>query len=781
MYGILIEIAKLYIIEQYGENTWIWLCKKINGGKSDIRSHKLYPNNMLTSLLILLGDSVYTDKDLLLYEVGRYTIQFLVKNGYGKLLTILGKTFKDFLSNMNDHHEYLRYSYHHIKTPIFVVLSSTPKCIELEYCTKRPGYNHYAKGLLVEVAKHFYQLHLIVKISPQLSEGSIYRSIFTLELCVGESFEENTICTTKTGLAIMMNTFSNVSNTVFFGLIPFHLVIDKNLILRSVGERLLKFQPNLNHTKFQDNFMILLPLVKPNFQRIVMFRFCTFKIALKPNGEKSRDNHKSLLHLKGEMLYVKEWSMLLFIGRPIVLKVKSLVDLGLHLQDLNMYDTSAETVIQGNSMSEELLVLLRKQKKESKELAKTARRLDELRIKTFELLTQCLPKEVAEQISQGKLPSETIKTYDSVTICFTKVVNFSNYCSRMCVQKIVGILNQMYTLYDSMTESHNVFKVETINDSYMLVSGAPSPSPFHSAHIIEMALDILEVTKKNLFWPSEAILSDSTQSQQQVPLQLCIGCHTGPIVAGIVGFKSPRYCLFGDTVNTASRMMSAGLPDMVHVSSMVAENLLNYPYVLENRGEQMIKGKGEMITYFVIGRKTNFTVVDEITGEELDFRKLLREDAENHYRIWNERADLDSEIHCDSYEDETDTFSMSEMSTMSDEVQQLDLDIENTTVNRINDLNQSDPDIKLFATNSIQTKQNEQDIHMNQLDELHNAENDTQSTLRFTSLKSNIFQNLVRPLTLGLTKVGVVQPENPLHYLGKWLCEFTEDTMKENQ
>ncbi|CAH8478478.1 unnamed protein product [Heterobilharzia americana] len=784
MYGVLIEIAKHYIIENYGENTWIWLCKKSNSGETDIHCRKLYPNNMLEIMITVLSNAVYTDKDTLLYDIGRYTIQYLARNGYNKLLTALGKTFKDLLSNMNDHHEYLRYSYHHIKPPTFVILSSTPKCILLEYSTRRPGYNHYAKGLLVEVAKHFYQLHLIVRNSPQQLEGSVYRTIFTLELCVGESFQENELYLSKTELA-PVHEFPKVSNKVLFDLIPFHLVLDENLIIRSAGERFLKFKPNLKNSKFQEYFIILLPYVKPNFERIIMFRFCTFKIALKLDNGKSNYKHRPLLHLKGAMFYIEEWSMLLFIGKPSIMKAKSMVDGS------------------GDSMSEELLLLLKKQKKESKELTKTARRLDGQRRKTFDLLIQCLPREVAKQIRQGMLPSETIKTYDSVTICFTKVVNFSNYCNRMCAQEIVGVLNRMYTLYDSMTGSYNVYKVETVNDSYMLVSGAPSPSPFHSAHIIEIALDILESTKQNLFWPSEAISKDltKTQHEENVPLQLCIGCHTGSIVAGIVGFKSPRFCLFGDTVNTASRMMSAGLPDTVHVSSTLAENLSNYPYILESRGEQMIKGKGKMFTYFVRGRKTNFTTIDTVTGEELDFKKLLQEDIRINNQEIDESDDFDSEIHLDNNENDTSSVTISEMSSIADdleyfpEIQELNL---NKTNNFIDDLNTSNKnyvdvnhneafyehEIQLEEMNLVQRKQNQPDLkliyNMEYPDVLKDTENQSASDLTFTSSRSILFENLANPLTLGVTQVGIVQPENPLKYLGAWLYKYAENSTKEN-
>ncbi|VDQ07020.1 unnamed protein product [Trichobilharzia regenti] len=172
--------------------------------------------------------------------------------------------------------------------------------------------------------------------------------------------------------------------------------------------------------------------------------------------------------------------------------------------------------------------------------------------------------------------------YDAVSICFTKVFNFSAKCMHTSVNQVVELLNKMYTLFDDLTESCNVYKVETIGDSYMLVSGAPYKTRFHSAHIAEMALNILKVTNESLSWPRSTKRKhsndsddnddddDDSEEEEEEKLRLFIGCHSGPIVAGIVGHKTPRYCLFGDTVNTASRMMTYGM-----VSSLTVMRLIN--------------------------------------------------------------------------------------------------------------------------------------------------------------------------------------------------------------
>ncbi|CAH8487717.1 unnamed protein product [Heterobilharzia americana] len=274
--------------------------------------------------------------------------------------------------------------------------------------------------------------------------------------------------------------------------------------------------------------------------------------------------------------------------------------------------------------------LFEKQRHKIKQMEKSMASLEKIRKVTDELLYQCIPRSVARKIRNGTPAMETIQTFDEVTICFTKVVNFAAKCMHITVEQVIELLNQMYTLYDALTENHKVYKVETINDSYMLVSGVPSRTPLHAAHIIDTALDIIETTLASLFWP-ETIENTPPGSNNKTVyteenLHLYIGCHTGPVVAGVVGYKTPRYCLFGDTVNTSSRMMSHGMPDQIHISESCAQSLSPYPYVVECRGEISIKGKGGMKTYIVTGRKPDFTTQDTTDGSSRSFAEVLRED-----------------------------------------------------------------------------------------------------------------------------------------------------------
>lgn len=271
---------------------------------------------------------------------------------------------------------------------------------------------------------------------------------------------------------------------------------------------------------------------------------------------------------------------------------------------------------------------------ESRRLEKNMKKVDEMRKRTDEMLYQFIPKGIARMLRDGASAIETIQAYDAVSICFTKVVNFGAKCMKISAHQMVELLNQMYTLFDALTELHKVYKVETVGDNYMLASGEPHHTPMHAAHITEMVLQILETARNKLYWPQK---SSGTKKEKgnlprsMEPLQFLIGCHSGPVVAGVVGYKRPRYCLFGDTVNTASRMMSSGSPDQIHISQSFADALSPYPYVFKYRGKMSIKGKGEMETYFIEGRAEEFSVVDEITGLRRVFTDVLKEDYDESY------------------------------------------------------------------------------------------------------------------------------------------------------
>uniref|UniRef100_A0A452S5N7 Guanylate cyclase n=1 Tax=Ursus americanus TaxID=9643 RepID=A0A452S5N7_URSAM len=198
------------------------------------------------------------------------------------------------------------------------------------------------------------------------------------------------------------------------------------------------------------------------------------------------------------------------------------------------------------------------------------------------LLYQILPHSVAEQLKRG----ETVQAeaFDSVTIYFSDIVGFTALSAESTPMQVVTLLNDLYTCFDAVIDNFDVYKVETIGDAYMVVSGLPVRNGLlHAREVARMALALLD-----------AVRSFRIRHRPQEELRLRIGIHTGPVCAGVVGLKMPRYCLFGDTVNTASRMESNGEALKIHLSSETKAVLEEFGgFELELRGDIEMKVEKE--------------------------------------------------------------------------------------------------------------------------------------------------------------------------------------------
>ncbi|TFJ97774.1 cyclin-dependent kinase 16 [Platysternon megacephalum] len=212
------------------------------------------------------------------------------------------------------------------------------------------------------------------------------------------------------------------------------------------------------------------------------------------------------------------------------------------------------------------------------------------------LLYQILPHSVAEQLKRG----ETVQAeaFDNVTIYFSDIVGFTALSAESTPMQVVTLLNDLYTCFDAIIDNFDVYKVETIGDAYMVVSGLPVRNgKLHAREVARMSLALLD-----------AVRAFKIRHRPDQQLKLRIGIHSGPVCAGVVGLKMPRYCLFGDTVNTASRMESNGEALKIHLS-LATKSILEEVgcFELELRGDVEMKGKGKMRTYWLLGERMSST------------------------------------------------------------------------------------------------------------------------------------------------------------------------------
>jgi len=216
-----------------------------------------------------------------------------------------------------------------------------------------------------------------------------------------------------------------------------------------------------------------------------------------------------------------------------------------------------------------------------------AREVEKAHRENERLLLNILPASIAARLRGGEMV--IADRFDEMTVLFADCVGFTELSSRLAATEVVEMLNRVFSVFDELADRHGLEKIKTIGDAYMVVGGLAPHAADHAERMADMGLEMIGAIAP-------------LRAETGLDLEFRVGMHTGPAVAGVIGLKKFIYDVWGDTVNTASRMESQGMPGRVHVTESTYERLKD-AFIFEPRGTIKIKGKGELATYLLVARR----------------------------------------------------------------------------------------------------------------------------------------------------------------------------------
>ncbi|CAM1326905.1 Uncharacterised protein g9354 [Pycnogonum litorale] len=585
MYGLILMNMREYVVNEWGEEMWEVFRKEAGISQSTFSTHQVYPDKWITSAGEKVQEVLNIDEKQFFSSMGASFVRFLGPYGYHVMLKVLGRHLRNFINNLDNLHAYLTFSYPQLEAASFFCENETDKGLTLHYRSKRRGFVWYVSGQIKEVGRMFYKTDIDVELITQEVQGETLHVTFQLHF-------DNKALNSQRNMErhVEMN---QISASVIIKMFPFCIIFGDDLIIRTLGSSLFTILPNAIGKRVNHIFDLTRPLILLTWTNIMAYCNNVFEMSSKEpvlKNDNSNSNTDDKFKIKGQMMYVPEWRSFFFLATPLLSGLDQMVNAGLYMNDLCLHDFSRDRVLTEQEPSSELKLALETELNKSRELEEMMLKVDDELKKTDELLYQMIPKAVADRLRKGVASVDTCQYFDATTILFSDVVGFSEISCRISPMEIVAMLNGMYSMFDKLTEEHGVYKVETIGDSYMVVCGAPERNAKHAEKVCEMALDMVNVIGE---------LRDPSTDES---LRIRIGIHSGAVVAGVVGLKAPRYCLFGDTVNTASRMESNSEPLKIHISEYTRMYFSDDQWDVEVRGNVQVKGKGNMKTYWLHGR-----------------------------------------------------------------------------------------------------------------------------------------------------------------------------------
>ncbi|XP_038066117.1 guanylate cyclase soluble subunit beta-2-like [Patiria miniata] len=629
MYGLIQICLKDLVLERFGESTWDTIRK--NAGVEDkFVNFQQYDDDVTYRLAEAAAKLLGVDTDTVYELFGVFWVTWTMRIGYDKLICTLGKNLAEFISNLDFMHTvYMKTMYPMMEEPSFRAETRQDGSLTLHYFSVRHGLNGVVSGVIKGVSRIIFRERIdmdVIEYKEEYHRGVrkdhwVFHVRFVefnlpamgvdgkvsqeewLSILVNEDKGKTSPTKDQTPdiLAEMDGhqdaEFSAkipdkllIDPSTFIHSFPYHVVFDRHLVIQHCGVKVQQFCPRVTEegAGLEDFLSIRHPNIALTIENLRSFRTSIFIVDFKKEELRSDMQDKPTISLRGQMVWMDSEQKMVFLCSPRLTKLEDLTERGLHFSDIAPHDITRDLILFNQQRIAE--VELSKQLEQKKEeLRLLMRDLAEEKKKTDTLLYSMLPREVANELREGR--HVQAGEFPQVTILFSDVVHFTDMCSQCQPIQIVHLLNAMYTRFDQLTNVCGVYKVETIGDAYMVVGGLPVETDAHAQRVARFGLQQLKASCE--------VLSPINGE----PIQIRIGIHTGPVVAGVVGLKMPRYCLFGDTVNTASRMESTGMPGKVHTSEAVVRAVENKEdgFIFSTRGDIEVKGKGKMRTYFLCG------------------------------------------------------------------------------------------------------------------------------------------------------------------------------------
>ncbi|KAJ8676637.1 hypothetical protein QAD02_012424 [Eretmocerus hayati] len=532
--------------------------------------------NLLEDIYEILNYDCDTDANDFLDQLGQEVIATACVGLLERAFRCLGNDLTAFLTTLDGVNDVVQHQ-SGAETEAEFVCIATNEALELHFTTDYPSIAYLLVGSLKGIARQFYSDQADVYILPDPYNTKFFRYRIT-----PEHFSETSALASDRILedaeeGPRPQTLSHEASDLNMGVasfckaFPWHFVVDRNLefvqlgmgFMRIFGHHLGKHGRNIS-----TYFVFTRPKgVSLTFHEILKRSNTPYWLTLeKPEGEEQFQAEG--LEFKGQMVHCPESDSILFVSSPFLNGLEGLTGRGLFISDIPLHDATRDVILVGEQARAQD-GLRRRMDKLKSSIEETTRAVDAEREKNVSLLHLIFPPDIAKRLWLG----ETIeaKNYANVTMLFSDIVGFTAICSTATPMMVINMLQNLYQQFDSYCGLLDVYKVETIGDAYCVACGLHKNTNTHAQQIAWMAMKMIQTCTQH-----------STHDGK--PIKMRIGIHTGMVLAGVVGKKMPRYCLFGHNVTIANKFESTSEPLRINVSPTTYEFLIkDHGFIMEER------------------------------------------------------------------------------------------------------------------------------------------------------------------------------------------------------